>query len=245
MENEQPSNKIDSITQFLTVHNTTIIAVIMAISAMLGQSYQQQEEAVHETQEDFEDKQADLKSIELMYGENSAQYQNSAQEYQKEEVKLLEEAMEAIDFDTSGLIIPKAEGRLPQQTEGGGMPQEGTGQQPQEGTQQEGAGQQPQGYPQQEGVGQPPQGGAQQQQPAQNAQLSSKVKKVKDIEEKFKAVVESAETQSSYSDYATTILQISVLLSSIGVSVANKFLSYLASGFTLVGVILEIAAAVM
>lgn len=61
----------------------------------------------------------------------------------------------------------------------------------------------------------------------------------------FATAVETAKTQSTYSDYATTILQISVLLSSIGVNAVNrnKFLSYLASGLTLVGVVLEILAA--
>lgn len=244
MENNQPTNKIDSISQFLTVHNTTVIAVIMAISALLGQNYEQTEEDVHEKQEDFEDRQADLENIKLMYGENSPKYLDAANEYWEEEEELLEEAMEEIDYeDDPSVEIPKAEGRLPQQTEDGDLPQtDGDLPQPQENAQQtEGEMQQPQGEMQttQGDVQQPE--AATQQQPAQNAKHMAEDK----MEEVFDEVVEEAETQSMYSDYATTILQISVLLSSIGISAMNKILSYLASGLTLVGVILEIAAAVM
>jgi len=244
MENNQPTNKIDSITQFLTVHNTTVIAVIMAISALLGQNYEQTEEDVHEKQEDFEDRQADLESIKLMYGENSPKYLNAANEYWEEEEELLKDAMETIDYDDPSVEIPKAEGRLPQQTEDGYVPQtEGDIPQPQENAQQaEGEAQQPQGemQPTEGDVQQQPEA-AMQQQPTQNAEHMAEDK----MEEVFDEVVEEAETQSMYSDYATTILQISVLLSSIGVSSMNKLLTYLASGLTLLGVILEIAAAVM
>lgn len=239
MENNQPTNKIDSITQFLTLHNTTIIAVIMAISAMIGQNYQQNEEEVFEIQENFEDKQADLESIELMYGTNSSQYMNAAKEYQKEEEALLEEAMDAIDFDSSELEnIPKAEGRLMDYTDQneGEVPQpQGAQEQPENNVQQTpGNEQQPT-----ETNMQQPMGAA--QQPAGNAKQPAE----KQMENQFEGIAKTAETRSRYSDYATTILQISVLLSSIGVSAMNRFLSYLASGLTLVGVVVEIIAATM
>lgn len=179
MENEQPSNKIDSITQFLTVHNTTIIAIIMAISAMLGQSYQQNEEAVFEDQENYEDASANMDELNLEYlGDTSISVEEQQSldsiriEYENEQDTLLAEA--------TGLDVTEVQNLTEEQEEA-----------------------------------------------------------------KIKEAAETAETQSAYSDYATTILQIAVLLSSIGVSVVNRFLSYLASGFTLVGVVLEILAATM
>lgn len=189
MENNQPTNKIDSITQFLTLHNTTIIAVIMAISAMIGQNYQQREDSVLEMQEDFEDKQADLESIELMYGQNSSQYINAAKEYQEEEKELLEDAMETIDFDSTELEdIPQAEGRITDYTE------QTEGDAPQDVPQTGGDAQQTQGDAQQQGADmQQPMEAA--QQPVGNAQKPAENNR----EAQFDAVVETAETQSRYS----------------------------------------------
>lgn len=178
MENNQPTNKIDSITQFLTVHNTTIIAIIMAISAMLGQNYQQNEEAVFEDQENYEDTNAYMDELNLEYLGDSISVEEQQKldsiriEYEKEQDSLL--------ADATGLDVTEVQNLTEEQEEA-----------------------------------------------------------------KIKEAAETAETQSAYSDYATTILQVSVLLSSIGVSVVNKLLSYLASGLTLVGVVLGILAAAM
>lgn len=61
----------------------------------------------------------------------------------------------------------------------------------------------------------------------------------------FEKVKDEVDQKENMSGYASTVLQISVLLSSVGMTNKAKLLTYLASGLTLIGVLIEIFMAVM
>lgn len=61
----------------------------------------------------------------------------------------------------------------------------------------------------------------------------------------FEKVKDEVDQKENMSGYASTVLQISVLLSSVGMTNKAKLLTYLASRLTLIGVLIEIFMAVM
>ncbi len=152
MENSQPTNKIDAFTQFLTVHNTTIIAIIMTIAGLLGQHAQEEKEAVYDDVEDIQDRM---------------------------EGGITDEERSLIDAEMADLAEETGESY------------------------------------------------------ASADQID------------FEKVKDEVDQKENMSGYASTVLQISVLLSSVGMTNKAKLLTYLASGLTLIGVLIEIFMAVM
>ncbi|MEO5783680.1 MAG: DUF4337 family protein [Ginsengibacter sp.] len=165
---QESEKKSNSFFDTLMVHNTTIIAIILSIAAMIGNHFEQLEQNANEDVQQIENKRADNEDKLTVAA-------NKVEEYTMEEnADSTSEKFAALINDFS----------------------------------------------------------------VQKDSLDKEEETLQKSEEKINATFEKVKEQSSRSNMASTIFEISILLSSIGMTNKKKLFTYVASALTVIGIII-------